>query len=817
MNRAIWVIFVLAIHAGETASAMLKHVEVVTPRIGQRGTTVEVTIQGAYLKDPQEIIFFQPGIRATKIEPLADLARPTGLSHGGRVKEQFKCQFEIAPNCAPGEHPFRVRTATELTSLATFHVSPFPVMDENEQASNANDLPSTALAIPLNTTVLGKISGSRRADLDLYKIPAAPGQRISVEVDCVRLADIHYGDAEYDLAARILDGQGRELATNDDNSLHQQDPVLSLQLPPGTQDHVFVEVRRSVYATREVTYAVHIGDFARPVIAYPAGGPAGQSLETKLLGDPLGPSPLALTLPPADRIVEHFLTGPSPLPIRAFAAPNLFEDSPAAVTEVPSLPIALNGILDRPGDKDAFRIHVKKGDCYRIRVYSAALGSPLDPNLRITPAAGGKAEIEADDADALLADRDIHGPNIRSRGGLKDVFDPSVIFEPKSDGDYLIELRDTNGFGSATGVYRIEIAPPPDCVFALLRSVAFDWAETGRYTSLAVPQGDRWTVNLSLPVGQGSRFRGDMEIVANGLPPGVSLFAPRVPAGTALWPVQLVAGPEAQPGGAVITFDVRAADPATPLQTASMQWVPFINHSGGDAWRAVKTDRFVMAVTNPAPFSIELAPPKIPLVRGGELAIPLRLTRRSGFDGPIEFRCDFAPPGVVLPPAEIVPPGQSETVLRISASDDAKLGSGPLFAMATNVTDDDGYLGTGRIRVSSSIINVTIAEPFVTLAGEPGSVRRDGRSKYVWKITPKSGFEGEATVKLLGLPKGVSVREPFPIITKDSKEFSFDLEATSEALLGLVSGLECELTVHVGGQEIQQRSGRGSLRVDPKL
>ena len=45
----------------------------------------------------------------------------------------------------------------------------------------------------------------------------------------------------------------------------------------------------------------------------------------------------------------------------------------------------------------------------------------------------------------------------------------------------------------------------------------------------------------------------------------------------------------------------------------------------------------------------------------------------------------------------------------------------------------------------------------------------------------------------------------------------FDLEATSEALLGLVSGLECELTVHVGGQEIQQRSGRGSLRVDPKL
>ncbi len=818
MRTVRWIICLLGLVAPVAVSgAMLKHVESVQPRMGQRGTTVEVIIQGAHLKDPREVIFFKPGIRAVAIEPLPNVPRPSALMHGGRIDEQFKCRFEIAPDCVPGEHPFRVRTATELTSLATFHVSPFPVIEEAEKTANSNDTPSTAMPVSPNVTIRGTVSNSRRGDRDLYKVPATPGQRISVEVDCVRMADKHYGDAEYDLAASILDSKGRELAINDDNSMHQQDPVLSIQVPAEAGDHVFVEVRRSVFVSHEVHYAVHIGSFARPVITYPAGGQVGKPLEVKLLGDPLGETKASIALPAEEQIVEHFLDGPSPLWIRAFAHPNVMEEPSAPVTDVASLPIALNGILDAPNDKDAFRVRVKKGDRYRVRVYAASLGSPLDPSLRITPASGGKPEIEMDDADALLADRDIHGPNIRSRGGLKDVFDPSVIFEPKTDGEYLIEVRDTNGFGSATGVYRIEIETPPDTVYALLRSTAFDWVETGRYTSLAVPQGNRWTINLSLPAGQGTTYKGDLEIFADGLPKGVQLLASKVPGGSPLWPVQLIASPEAQPGGAVLTFGVRSTDPSKPLRSGSVQWVPFINHSGGDAWRAVKTDRFVMAVTDPAPFAMELAAPKIPLVRGGELAIPIKVTRRPGFDGPVEFKCDFAPTGVVLPPAEVISAGQSEGTLRISASADAKLGTGPLFVMATNAQDDGSYLGTGHVRVSSQIIDMTIAEPFVTLAAEPASVRRGGSSQFAWKITPKSGFEGEATVKLLGLPKGVSVAEPFPVITKDSKEVSFEVKATDEALLGLVSGLECELTVQAGGQEIQQRTGRGSLRVDPQL
>jgi hypothetical protein len=115
------------------------------------------------------------------------------------------------------------------------------------------------------------------------------------------------------------------------------------------------------------------------------------------------------------------------------------------------------------------------------------------------------------------------------------------------------------------------------------------------------------------------------------------------------------------------------------------------------------------------------------------------------------------------------------------------------------------------------LLQINVAEPFAALASEPSSVRRGGSAPYRWAITPKSGFDGEAEVRLLGLPKGVSVIAPLPRITAASREVVFQLEASEEALLGLASGVECELTVRAADQEIRQRAGKGNLRIDPKL
>ena len=72
-------------------------------------------------------------------------------------------------------------------------------------------------------------------------------------------------------------------------------------------------------------------------------------------------------------------------------------------------------------------------------------------------------------------------------------------------------------------------------------------------------------------------------------------------------------------------------------------------------------------------------------------------------------------------------------------------------------------------------------------------------------------------MKLIGLPKGVHLINPLPLLTKHLKEISFQVEATNEALLGRVAGLSCEGVVEAEGQEILQRTGSGTLRIDPKL
>ena len=806
----------LAIACGAEAAAagaMERDVEWVRPRIGQRGTTVEVVIQGMHLKDPREIVFQKPGIRATSIDTLPNLERPIGGVHGCLIEEQLKAVLRIDPDCEPGEHPFRLRTAHGLSLLATFHVTPFPVVAETTEP---NDTIATAQSVEPNVTVLGTV------DTDVFQVPAAAGSRLSVEVDCVRIADVHYGDSEFDLAVRILDETGHELATNDDNALHVQDPLVSLKLPddlPG--GHVFIELRQSIYKPASIPYAIHIGTFRRPLAAYPAGGRSGEPLTTTLLGDPLGDAAETVAVPATPGTFSYFGEAPSPLSLRSSPFGNLLEDRDAAETRVPKLPIAVNGTIEKLGDTDVFRLAVKKGDRYRVRVYGSHFGHPIDPAIRIWSVAAaaadrsGAPEVEADDSKGDARDL-FGGVNMRAGGGFKDVLDPSVIWEPPADGDYLLEIFDASGGGGPTAVYRIEIETPPQTRYFVLASRCTDWVEGSRATGLAVPQGGRWTVPVSLYKGQGTTHAGPFDIVAKGLPDGVRLVSSRVPGNATEWPVQLVADTKAMPGGAVIRFEAVSADPAVPLGSGCQQSVPFINHAGGDAWRVLRIDRFAIAVTEPAPIAIDLVPPTAPLVRGGELFVPVKLTRRPGYDEPVEFQADFAPPGVGLPPKDVIPSGSTEAVLRISAERNAPLGKGPLYVMASTVGGND-YLGTGRIRVSSQLVEIEVVEPFVELAGALSTIRRGGRANVVFAVTAKTPFEGEAQATLLGLPKGVTVSGPPTKITKDSKQIAFEVEATDDALLGPVNGLECELVVKAAGQEIRQRAGKSTLRIDPRL
>ena len=802
------------------------------PRIGQQGTTVDVRIQGVSLADPKQVIFFHPGIRAVGIRPAPKPPRRVGLSHAAWISEEIRCRFVISSDCPPGEHLFRVRTATELTNIGTFHVSPFPVVDENETGTYANDTLERAKPVTINVTVRGIMNEWAKGDRDLYRVTCRAGQRLSVEVDSARIANKHYGDSEFDLALRILDADGRVIAANDDNSIHLQDPFVSVKRP--TDGDVFVEVTRSIFVPRRTNYCVHIGDFPRPTAVFPPGGETGTDLTVRVLGDPLGEVETTIPVGTKSRSDEHssrggiqtsrwfhyFGHGPSPLRLRSSPYVNVIEDSGEDITPVRRLPAALNGIIESVSDRDTWKLTVRRDQQLRIRVFAASLGSPIDAAIRIRPLKddGTPAPVELEKDDSPLHHHDILGTGFRGGGGLSEAIDPSVMWTPKLDGDYLLSIVDRSGQGRPSAVYRIEIEEPQKVIQTYLRSRTNDWTESMRVSGMIVPRGNRWTVNLSLTPGQANWPISAFDLIAHGLPKGVRLLPTRIKPGRNVWPIQFEADVDAEPAASLITLEARPIDPSERVAALCQQNVPFINHPGGDAWRTVRTDRYIVAVTEPAPFSVEIDQPNVPLVHSGELSIPVRIIRHGDLRAAVEIRCGFVDSSISVPPPMIIPPDEDSGVLQIGAGVNAPVRTIPLVVLGDTVREDiQGYLGAGHIRVSSKIVHLQVARPYIELASAPESIRRGEQKKYVWTVRHHKAFEGKATVRLLGLPKGVSVVGATPTVTSDDTEVVCILKATGAALLGQAKDLICEVTVPVGTQKIVQRTGRGTLRIDPTI
>ena len=75
----------------------------IVPTGGQRGTEIEVQLIGARLGDSPQLLFFEPGLSVTSIQP-ADA-------------NTVKAKIAIAPDCRLGLHGLRIRTASGLSNL----------------------------------------------------------------------------------------------------------------------------------------------------------------------------------------------------------------------------------------------------------------------------------------------------------------------------------------------------------------------------------------------------------------------------------------------------------------------------------------------------------------------------------------------------------------------------------------------------------------------------------------------------------------------------------------------------------------------------
>ena len=765
----------------------------VTPRGGSIGTTVDVVLHGASLENPKEILFYNDCLRATDVAP------------GTKPAAEVKARFTIARACTPGEHVFRLRTATALSEPVTFWVSPFPAVREAETKQGENDTPQKAQIVPLNSTVEGEIQPGPDADVDVYRVEMRAAQRLSVEVEGMRLGTSVQG-GENDLMLRILGPGGKVLIESKDTGLFVQDPAASIMTTEAGP--YFIEIRQQIYTQPKLGfYRAHIGSFSRPLALFPAGGERGTEQPVRVLGDPKGVRVETVKVPGKLGDFGYFAGSPgeqppSPNRFRVSGYANVLASGGPEPTPVETLPAALNGILDT--NKSAtFRFMAKKADQWRIQVFARSLGSPMDPKIHIRPATSDKPVLEADDAKLS----ELGYPSARGTWAIPASLDPLTLFKPPADGEYILEIEDTQQRTGPLFVYRIEIEPLRETILTHISTS--EGAPLPRLLGVAVPRGSRWTVDVQIAPGLGSQYKGDLTLEAKGLPRGVEMFAPPIPKGQNRVPVQFYASDDAEEKIKFFELLLRSADGKTPIESHSHQSFATINRNVERPLHMTFLDRYAMAVTQPAPFRVEIESPKIPLVQNGELALKVHIIRNEGFKDAVDISADWLPANVQKGGVVTIAPDKTEAELNIRAAANAAPGTYKI-----NLNAATGA-GAARIRISTPFVPIIVAVPYMKITMRRSSVEQGHKGEITASVELAKTFTGEAVLGLKNLPKGVRLLEPKPKVTPLTREVVFDIQADADALGGLYKDVACDVAVTANGQTIHQQSGAGILRVDP--
>jgi len=219
-------------------------------------------------------------------------------------------------------------------------------------------------------------------------------------------------------------------------------------------------------------------------------------------------------------------------------------------------------------------------------------------------------------------------------------------------------------------------------------------------------------------------------------------------------------------------------------------------------------DKLLVAVTEPAPFRVRIAEPKVPLVQGGTMDLRIIAERDRDFSEPITVKMLWNPPGVSSLPDVTIPAGATGAVYVLNAKADADPRAWKIAVLGS------AKVRGGELHVSSQLAPLEIGAPFLTAKIEPAACRPGQSTNIVVKLEQRIPFEGHAVIRLLGLSEKVSVQEQ--TITKDTAEAVFAVNVDPSCPTGSQRNLFCTVAVPKDGEIITHHAGQGGvLRVVP--
>ncbi len=737
----------------------------ITPAAVQRGGVQEITFGGNRLDDARTVIFDEPGFEATWISA---------------AKNSFVAQIKAADDARLGEHTVRVVTNSGLSDVRLIFVTPFPIVAETEDPKE----PDKAQPVALGTTIFGR---AQNEDQDRFEVELRKGARLGVEVIGVRLLS----QPMFDPALRIRGPQGETLAEVDDGAFTQQDPVASIVAPADGKYEIMLRDSTNSGAGA-CNYLVNIGSFARPLVCYPLGGPPGAELKVKLLGDAAGVIEKTVTLPATPgRRFPVFADGEQPTPqpnfLRVSPLPNILEIEPNDAIGEPmpthaALPLALNGVIEKPGDVDSFRFTATKGADYDVRVFARALRSPIDTVFDLYDAKGNH----------LAGNDDAGGP------------DSYLRWKAPADGEFVLAIRDQLQRGGPTFVYRVELTAVEPRLALYLPEMVQNSNQERR--AFVVPRGNR---SASLVRVKRQDIGGEIKLVPDGLPAGLTVDAPTFDKSVDTVPVVFEAAPDAPRDAKAFTFQGQLTEPPKdrPVASAIEHTVDIAENGNLRSYYSITEENLPVAVTDEIPVKLELTAPKVPLLQNGSMALKVHAERRNGFTGPISVAVLYTPPGLGTGGAVPIKEGESDISLPVSAN-----GNAPLQKWKVCVVGSADF-GGGPVWFSTQLVEVEVAAPFVSGQIARSFVDQGESTTITVKLNQKLPFDGTARLQLLGLPANTSASEQE--ITKDTAEVKFEVKAEKNAPAATHKQLFCQFTLTRDGENLTSTFGQGGiLRVD---
>jgi hypothetical protein len=436
------------------------------------------------------------------------LANPKNRNRNNpQLSEDVVLRVKVAADAEPGEREVRLKAAQGLSNPVTFFVGQLPEYSEKEPKKKTED---TEVLSDLPLVINGQIMPG---DVDRFRLKLNKGTRLVTSTSARQLtpylADAVPGWFQATLA--LYDADGEELAYDDDYRFNP-DPVLFYEIPKDGE--YLLEIKDAIYRGREdFVYRITVGEMPFVTSIFPLGEKLGAKTTVEMKG---------WNLPTNELVVDANGKEQGILPISLRNKEMISNRIPFAVDTLPeclekegnnnhtdaqkiTLPVIVNGRIDKPGDCDVFGFQGNAGDKVVAEVYARRLNSPLDSVLKLTNSNGKQLAFNDDHED-------------KGAGLTTHHADSLLSTTLPADGFYYIHIGDAQTKGGEAYGYRLRISRPlPDFELRVVPS------------SINVRAGASAPITVYALRKDG--FTGDITVTLKDAPKGFALSGNRVPAG----------------------------------------------------------------------------------------------------------------------------------------------------------------------------------------------------------------------------------------------------------------------------------------------